>query len=91
MAFGGLKKEKDRNDLIAYVFPLNESEIRPLCATSRGHNWNSPANTSTATSRSRLLKQQTDEFFVVTFCNPTHLALDDPDMQSVLLYNRLGF
>ena len=21
MAFGGLKKEKDRNDLIAYVFP----------------------------------------------------------------------
>lgn len=30
MAFGGLKKEKDRKDLIAYVFPF-----RDLVATAR--------------------------------------------------------
>lgn len=27
MAFGGLKKEKDRNDLITYVFPPHSSPL----------------------------------------------------------------
>ena len=35
MAFGGLKKDKDRNDLITYALPPppSRSETRPLTAT----------------------------------------------------------
>lgn len=37
MAFGGLKKEKDRNDLITYVYLFNATHDRAKRLTDRHH------------------------------------------------------
>jgi hypothetical protein len=50
MAFGGLKKDKDRNDLITYVLPFTP---RNLIKQRADHH-------PTASSRSRLLKFRHD-------------------------------
>lgn len=34
MAFGGLKKGKDRNDLITYVWPGGMGDSFPLCVAA---------------------------------------------------------
>ena len=40
MAFGGLKKDKDRNDLITYVFPRHSPlSAHPVLTTFATHSY----------------------------------------------------